>query len=234
MTKKAIYFIIIGSFVKGLLSMSKDDKEKISIAVIKRLPRYYRYLGDLLEHGITRISSNDLSRRMNVTASQIRQDLNKFGCFGQRGYGYNVEMLYDEIKKILGLDREYNMIIIGTGNLGQALVNYPNFKKRGFNFIGAFDNSPEIVGKKAGDIVIKSVSELEGFLKENKVDIAVLSIPKDNAPQISPILVENGVKGIWNFSHIDLHTPDNVVVENAHLTDSVMTLSYKLSELENE
>lgn len=215
--------------------MNKIENEKISIAVIKRLPRYYRYLGDLLEHGITRISSNDLSRRMNVTASQIRQDLNKFGCFGQRGYGYNVEMLYDEIKKILGLDREYSMIIIGAGNIGQALANYGNFKKRGFNFIGVFDNNPDIVGKKAGDVIIDDVANLEDFLKNNKVDIAVLSIPKNNAPQISPILVENGVRGIWNFSHIDLHTPNNVIVENVHLTDSVMTLSYKLSELdENE
>lgn len=214
--------------------MNINEKEKISIAVIKRLPRYYRYLGDLLEHGITRISSNELSRRMNVTASQIRQDLNKFGCFGQRGYGYNVEMLYDEIKKILGLDREYNLIIIGAGNLGQALANYRNFKKRGFNFIGAFDNNAELVGKYAGDILIQDVNNLENFLKEHKVDIAVLSIPKQNAPQISPILVENGVRGIWNFSHIDIPTPDNVIVENVHLTDSVMTLSYKLSELEKQ
>ena len=213
--------------------MNSIEKEKISMAVIKRLPRYYRYLGDLLEHDITRISSNELSRRMNVTASQIRQDLNKFGCFGQRGYGYNVEMLYAEIKKILGLDREYNLIIIGAGNLGQALANYSNFKKRGFNFIGIFDNNPDIIGKNAGEIVIQDVNNLEQFLKNNKVDIAV-SIPKSNAPQISPILVDNGVKGIWNFSHIDLHTPDNVIVENVHLTDSVMTLSYKLSELENQ
>lgn len=213
--------------------MDNNDKEKISIAVVKRLPRYYRYLGDLLEHGITRISSNDLSRRMNVTASQIRQDLNKFGCFGQRGYGYNVEMLYNEIKKILGLDREYSLIIIGAGNLGQALANYSNFKKRGFNFIGIFDINPEIIGKKVGNLIIQNVDGLENFLKENKVDIAVLSIPKTNAPQISPILVNNGVKGIWNFSHIDLKTPNNVIVENAHLTDSVMTLSYKISEIEN-
>ena len=214
--------------------MNSIEKEKISMAVIKRLPRYYRYLGDLLEHDITRISSNELSRRMNVTASQIRQDLNKFGCFGQRGYGYNVEMLYAEIKKILGLDKEYNLIIIGAGNLGQALANYSNFKKRGFNYLGIFDNKPDIIDKNAGEIVIQDVNNLEQFLKNNKVDIAVLSIPKSNAPQISPILVDNGVKGIWNFSHIDLHTPDNVIVENVHLTDSVMTLSYKLSELENQ
>ncbi len=212
--------------------MNNIEKEQISIAVIKRLPRYYRYLGDLLDNGITRISSNELSRRMDVTASQIRQDLNKFGCFGQRGYGYNVELLYEEIKKILGLDREYSLIIIGAGNLGQALANYGNFRKRGFNFIGIFDKNPDLIGKSAGDMIIRDVEGLDGFLKENKVDIAVLSIPKTNAPKISPILVENGVKGIWNFSHIDLHTPDDVIVENVHLTDSVMTLSYKLSEME--
>ncbi len=206
-----------------------EDK-KISIAVIKRLPRYYRYLGDLLDNGITRISSNDLSRKMNVTASQIRQDLNKFGCFGQQGYGYNVEMLYEEIKKILGLDRVYNLIIIGAGNLGQALANYGNFAKRGFKFIGIFDKNPKVIGLNINGIKIMDVANLDSFLKENKVDIAVLAIPKTNATKISSILVDNGVKGIWNFSHIDLNTPDDVIVENAHLTESLMTLSYKLSE----
>jgi redox-sensing transcriptional repressor len=207
----------------------KVDDKRISIAVIKRLPRYYRYLGDLLENGINRISSNDLSKRMNVTASQIRQDLNKFGCFGQQGYGYNVEMLYEEIRKILGLDRVYNLIIIGGGNLGQALANYANFKKRGFNFISIFDKNPNLIGTKVNGLEVLDVSKLDAFLKTHQVDIAVLSVPKSNALQISPILVDNGVKGIWNFSHVDLHTPKDVVVENVHLTDSLMTLSYKLS-----
>lgn len=209
-----------------------DDK-KISIAVIKRLPRYYRYLGDLLDNGITRISSGDLSKRMKVTASQIRQDLNKFGCFGQQGYGYNVELLYEEIKKILGLDKTYNLIIIGGGNLGQALANYANFNRRGFKFIGIFDKNPKLIGINIHGIEIRDVATLDTFLKENKVDIAVLTLPKTNSTKISPILVENGVKGIWNFSHVDLNTPDNVIVENVHLTDSLMTLSYKLSELED-
>jgi redox-sensing transcriptional repressor rex len=208
-----------------------EDK-KISIAVIKRLPRYYRYLGDLLDNGITRISSGDLSRKMNVTASQIRQDLNKFGCFGQQGYGYNVEMLYEEIKKILGLDKVYNLIIIGGGNLGQALANYANFDKRGFKFIGIFDKNPKLIGINIHGIEIRDVATLDEFLKKNKVDIAVLTLPKTNSTKISPILVENGVKGIWNFSHVDLHTPDDVIVENVHLTDSLMTLSYKLSEID--
>lgn len=204
--------------------------DKISIAVIKRLPRYYRYLGDLLENGITRISSGDLSRKMKVTASQIRQDLNKFGCFGQQGYGYNVEMLYEEIKKILGLDRTYNLIIIGGGNLGQALANYANFDKRGFKFIAIFDKNPRLVGLNIHGLEILDVADLPSFLQKNKVDIAVLTLPKNNATKISPILVENGIKGIWNFSHVDLNTPDDVVVENVHLTDSLMTLSYKLGE----
>lgn len=203
--------------------------KKVSVAVIKRLPRYYRYLGDLLDDGITRISSNDLSKRMNITASQIRQDLNKFGCFGQQGYGYNVELLYEEIKKILGLDRIYNLIIIGAGNIGQALVNYPNFHKRGFNFIGIFDKNPKLIGINIRGLEILDVAKLDAFLKVNQVDIAVLSIPKSNAEAIAPVLVENGVKGIWNFSHVDLHTPDDVIVENVHLTDSLMTLSYKLN-----
>lgn len=205
-----------------------EDK-KISIAVIKRLPRYYRYLGDLLDNNITRISSSDLSKKMNVTASQIRQDLNKFGCFGQQGYGYNVEMLYDEIKKILGLDQTYNLIIIGGGNLGQALANYTNFDRRGFKFIGIFDKNPRLIGLTIHGIEIMDISKLDSFLKNNKVDIAVLTLPKNNATKISPILVENGIKGIWNFSHVDLHTPDDVIVENVHLTDSLMTLSYNLS-----
>ncbi len=207
-----------------------DNEKKISSAVIKRLPRYYRYLGDLLENGITRISSGDLSRRMNVTASQIRQDLNKFGCFGQQGYGYNVELLYEEIKKILGLDKIYNIVIIGGGNLGQALLNYNNFGRRGFRFTAVFDRNPKLIGLNIRGIEIRDVSTLDSFLKSNRVDIAVLALPKDNAKQVVPVLVENGVKGLWNFSHVDLDVPDNVVVENVHLTDSLMQISYAISD----
>ena len=205
-----------------------DDK-KISIAVIKRLPRYYRYLGDLLDSGITRISSRELSERMNVTASQIRQDLNKFGCFGQQGYGYNVEKLYDEVGKILGLDKAYNIIIIGSGNLGKALANYGNFKKRGFNFVAMFDNNPSVVGKEVHGMKVQDISRLDAYLSENPIDIAVLALPKQNAAKIADVLAKNGVRGIWNFSHIDLHISKDVTVENVHLTDSLMTLSYKLS-----
>jgi redox-sensing transcriptional repressor len=207
-----------------------DDEKRISIAVIKRLPRYYRYLGDLLDNGITRISSGDLSKRMNVTASQIRQDLNKFGCFGQQGYGYNVELLYEEIKKILGLDKTYNIVIIGGGNLGQALVNYGNFGKRGFKFIGVFDRNPKLIGLHIRGIEIMDVATLGDFLQNNRVDIAVLALPKDNAKQVVPVLVDNGIKGIWNFSHVDLDVPKDVVVENVHLTDSLMQISYAISD----
>lgn len=204
-------------------------EKKISLAVIKRLPRYYRYLGDLLDNGIMRISSKDLSSRMNVTASQIRQDLNNFGCFGQQGYGYNVELLYEEIKKILGLDKTYNLVIIGAGNIGQALVNYVNFQRRGFNFIGIFDVNPRLIGINIRGLEIMDVDCLESFLKENNVDIAVLTLPKNNAVKVAKIIEECGVKGIWNFSHVDLNTKEDVKVENVHLTDSLMTLSYKLN-----
>lgn len=203
--------------------------KKISVAVIKRLPRYYRYLGDLLDNDITRISSNDLAKRMSLTASQIRQDLNKFGCFGQQGYGYNVELLYEEIKKILGLDQIYNLIIIGGGNLGQTLANYSNFARRGFKFIAIFDKNPKLIGTEINGLQIMDVANLDNYLKKNKVDIAVLSLPKANAEEVLPTLTKNNIKGIWNFSHVDLKTPDHITVENVHLTDSLMTLSYRLS-----
>lgn len=207
----------------------KKDK-KISVSVIKRLPRYYRYLGDLLDNEITRISSKDLSIKMNVTASQIRQDLNNFGSFGQQGYGYNVESLYKEIGRILGLDKSYNMIIIGAGNIGQALLNYASFERRGFNFVGIFDINPKLIGITMRGIAIQDVDKLADFLKDNHVDIAALTLPKSNAAEIGNILAKAGVKGIWNFSHMDLDIEGDIKIENVHLTDSLMTLSYKLNE----
>lgn len=205
-------------------------QKKVSSAVIKRLPRYYRFLGDLLDNGITRISSKDLSKKMNVTASQIRQDLNNFGCFGQQGYGYNVEFLYKEIKSILGLNKTYNLIIIGAGNLGQALLNYTNFQKRGFNFVGVFDVNPKIIGLKIRDIEIYDISTLPEFVKNNQVDIAVLAVPKNNALEVSKIIIKNGIKGIWNFSNTDLKVAADIIVENVHLTESIMTLTYKFNQ----
>lgn len=206
------------------------SEKEISLAVIKRLPRYYRYLGDLLDNGITRISSKELSAKMNVTASQIRQDLNNFGCFGQQGYGYNVELLYKEISRILGLERSYNIIIIGAGNIGQALVNYSNFKKRGFNFMALFDVNPKLIGLTVNGIEIYDVDKLESYLLEHHIDIAALTLPSPSSTKIAQILFDAGVKGIWNFSRTYIDPPENVVVENVHLTDSLMTLSYKLNE----
>ncbi|MGN0480372.1 MAG: redox-sensing transcriptional repressor Rex [Lachnospiraceae bacterium] len=205
------------------------DSKKISSAVIKRLPRYYRYLGELMENGETRISSGELSKRMKVTASQIRQDLNNFGGFGQQGYGYNVAHLYEEIGKILGIDANHKMIIVGAGNIGQALVNYRDFGKRGFNILGIFDNNRKLVGRKVGNITISHVSKLEDFIKENGIEIVTLTLPKDAAKEIADRVVEAGVTAIWNFAPTDLHMPDNVVVENVHLSESLMRLSYKLA-----
>ena len=205
--------------------------KKISQAVIKRLPRYYRYLGDLLENDVIRTSSKELSERMGVTASQIRQDLNNFGEFGQQGYGYNVEYLYTSIGKILGLEKEYNIIIIGVGNLGQALANYSEFERKGFKVKGLFDVNPRLIGMIVRDIEIRDVSEIERFMQENSVDIAVLTLPKQKAPEMAVNLEKWGVKGIWNFAPIDLHSSsDKVCIENVHLSESLMTLSYAINE----
>lgn len=206
------------------------EAKQISKAVIKRLPRYYRYLGELLEDNVERISSNDLSKKMRVTASQIRQDLNNFGGFGQQGYGYNVKYLYTEIGKILGLDTVHPMIIVGAGNLGQALANYVEFEKRGFKLVGIFDVNPVLEGIAVRGIEIQMISDLPFFLKENNVEIAILTLPKNKAIDMADILIENGVKAIWNFAHVDLDTPDGVIVENVHLSESLMTLSYNLSQ----
>lgn len=210
------------------------EGKEISRAVIKRLPRYYRYLGELLERGVERISSNELSDQMQVTASQIRQDLNNFGGFGQQGYGYNVKFLYNEIGKILGLDRTYNIIIVGAGNLGQALANYVQFEKRGFIVIGLFDVNPVLQGVTVRGIPIRMTDELPSFLRENQVDIAALTLPKANAPAMADILVENGVGAIWNFAHTDLHLPKEVMVENVHLSESLMQLSYNLKRYQDQ
>jgi redox-sensing transcriptional repressor len=209
-----------------------QQKKEISKAVISRLPRYYRYLGELMEEGVERISSKELSLLMNVTASQIRQDLNNFGGFGQQGYGYNVKFLYREIAKILGIDRQHNLIIIGAGNLGQAIANYTNFEKRGFLLKGMFDVNPRLVGLEIRGVKIMPVDELEDFLRHNEVQIAALTLPKSKAPAVADRLVSCGIKAIWNFAHIDLQVPDDVVVENVHLSESLMRLSYRATNLQ--
>lgn len=205
------------------------NKKKISKAVINRLPRYYRYLGNLLEMGVVRISSKELSEKMGVTASQIRQDLNNFGGFGQQGYGYNVENLHAEISKILGLDKKYNVIIVGAGNLGQALANYVDFERRGFYVKAIFDVNPKLIGESVRDIEVKDIEKLEEFAKTNDIDIAALTLPKTAAPKVAGNLASLGIKGIWNFAPVDLNLPKDVVVEHVHLAESLMKLSYRVS-----
>ena len=205
------------------------ETRKISQAVIRRLPRYYRYLGELLEDGVERISSNDLSKRMKLTASQIRQDLNNFGGFGQQGYGYNVKYLHTEIGKILGLENKHNFIIVGAGNLGQALANYSHFENQGFILKGIFDVNPTLRGMSIRDVPVRMMSEMKDFIKENNIEIAVLTIPKECAIDVAKELVDAGIQAIWNFAHVDLNVPDNVIVESVHLSESLMRLSYNIS-----
>lgn len=206
--------------------------KKVSMAVVRRLPRYYRYLGDLLQHDITRISSKELSQKMGVTASQIRQDLNCFGGFGQQGYGYNVEYLYKEIGKILGLYNGYTTIIVGAGNLGKALANHSSFERRGFKLIGIFDQDERLIGTKIRNIEVKSMSEIEDFMATHKVDIGILALPKAAVSEVAERLAQLGIKGLWNFSYTDLKLSTPVEVENVHLSDSLMTLSYKITQKE--
>ena len=209
-------------------------KKDISPAVINRLPRYYRYLGDLKAREVIRISSRELSERMHVTASQIRQDLNCFGGFGQQGYGYNVAMLYDEVGKILGLDKTYNLIVIGAGNLGRTIANYQGFEDKGFFVRALFDKDSKKIGKKVRGIDVLSMDKIEDYLKENKVDIAVITIPKESAKKVASQLTANGIKAIWNFAHTDLRLPADVHVQNVHLIEGLMHLSYQLTTDELE
>ena len=201
------------------------DNISISQAVIKRLPRYYRYLGELADEGVQRISSRELSELMHVTASQIRQDLNHFGGFGQQGYGYNVRLLYDEISKILGIDKEHSLVIIGAGHLGKAIAGYTNFTRRGFVFKGAFDCDPTLYGTKIRDVEVRPIDEVEDFIKNNKIEIAVLTIPKDQAVPMAHKLCNCGIKAIWNFAHVDLEVPDYIVVPDRWTASSRTAIS---------
>ena len=206
------------------------EKKEISQAVIQRLPRYYRYLEDLMEQGIDRISSSDLSRRMHLTASQIRQDLNNFGGFGQQGYGYNVKNLHEEIAKILNIHREHPMIIVGAGHLGIALANYTSFRKRGFVIRGIFDADPKLWGEDIGGLKVAPMEEIESVVKRDNIRLAALCIPKSAAVTVAKKLVSYGVDGIWNFAHVDLELPEHVITENVHLSESLMRLSYRVFE----
>lgn len=208
-----------------------EDK-KISMAVIRRLPRYFRYLSDLIKLDIKRISSKELSERMGITASQIRQDLNCFGGFGQQGYGYNVESLYDEIGRILGTNKRFSCIIVGAGNMGNALANYENFKKRGFDILAIFDVDKEKVGTKIHDIAVHHMDSMEDFVAKNNVDIAMLTVPNRHINDVAHKITSIGIKGIWNFSPTDLRLEGDAVVENVHLSDSLMVLGYRMREKE--
>ena len=209
------------------------EEREISKAVIKRLPRYYRYLGEILNNGIERISSGELSGKMQVTASQIRQDLNNFGGFGQQGYGYNVKYLYDEIGKILGVNRMHSMIIIGGGNFGHALANY-DFEKNGFATKAIFDIRHELAGTSIRGIPVLMMDQLEEYFERENIEIAVLTLPKSKVAEVADRLVKCGIRALWNFAHLDLDVPDDVVVENVHLVDSLMQLSYRISNYEEE
>lgn len=209
-------------------------RDNISMSVIRRLPRYYRFLSDLKDNGITRISSRELSTRMGLTASQIRQDLNCFGGFGQQGYGYIVEQLHEEIGTILGLSNGYSAILIGAGNLGKAVAIHMSFESLGFKLSGIFDNSPERIGEIVNGRPVLNVDTLEDFCRKDKPSVAVLCVPRSAVDALSDRLYALGVKNYWNFSHFDLTIkfPD-VIVENVHLSDSLMTLCYRISDKEN-
>lgn len=206
-------------------------KEKnISVAVIRRLPKYHRYLKEMLDNDIKRISSKELSKVIGFTASQIRQDLNNFGGFGQQGYGYNVEDLYEEISKILGLTRNYNVVIVGAGNLGQALANYSSFSRLGFNLKAMFDINPKIVGLTIKDVQVIDMDKFEDFVNQNEVEIVYICTNRDGAQDVADRISKTHIKAIWNFAPVDLKVPENVIVENVHLIDNLLTLSYFLKE----
>ncbi|RXI51625.1 redox-sensing transcriptional repressor Rex [Clostridium tetani] len=209
-----------------------DKKRNISMAVIKRLPKYHRYLEELLRNEVDRISSKELSKKIGFTASQIRQDFNCFGDFGQQGYGYNVKELHAQISNILGLTKEYRCIILGGGNIGQAIANYNKFQKLGFRLEAIFDINPKLVGLKIRDIEIKDIDTLEDYLKENNVDVGIICVPSRSAQKVCDILTRNNVKGIWNFAPVDLKVPEGVFTENVHLSENLLTLSYLMNEQE--
>ncbi len=208
------------------------NNSQVSVPVIKRLPRYHRYLEELKNMGVVRISSKELSQRMGLTASQIRQDLNCFGGFGQQGYGYNIEQLYNEISVILGINKRSKAIMIGAGNLGHAIATHLHFENRGFDLVGIFDNNPSVVGSQIGGKVVLNSSDLEEFCQKEKPVVAILCIPAEYAAENADKLVSLGIKGFWNFTQYDLmHRYEGVAVENVHLGDSLMTLCYQINKL---
>ena len=206
----------------------------VSEVVVRRLPQYYRQLETLEREGVRRISSKELGEQMGLTASQIRQDINFFGAFGQQGYGYNVSELKRHLGEILGLDKNYNMIVVGAGNIGHAIVNYQSFQRRGFRVVGLFDKSAVIIGKEINGVKVRDMAELEAFLRENDVDIGAICTPMDTAQGIADLMVAGGIKAIWNFAPVMLEVPPEIPINHVHLTDSLLMLSYKLKHFEKE
>lgn len=204
-------------------------RKNVPMTVVRRLPRYYRYLGDLLKSGCMRISSKELSERMRVTASQIRQDLNCFGGFGQQGYGYNVEALYHEIGEILSINERCGAFVVGIGHLGTALVNHLDFNRYGIYVTGLFDINPEVVGTELNGIRVAHIDEAGAYIERLRPKIAILTLPKSETMPVFKLFTSYGVKGFWNFSNMEIVPPDDVMVENVHLSDSLMTLRYRIS-----
>ena len=207
-----------------------DKNKNISMAVIKRLPKYYRYLEELMKHDVDRISSKELGEKIGFTASQIRQDLNCFGDFGQQGYGYNVKELYNQIASILGLGRGYEAALVGAGNIGQAVSNYSRFENMGFKITAIFDANPKLIGMKIRDVEIVDIDEMTSVLDAHKIDIGIICVPRKNAQNVADGLIKGGVRAIWNFAPVDLVVPEYVKVENVHLSESLLTLIYLLNE----
>ena len=210
-----------------------EKNKNISMAVIKRLPKYYRYLEELMKNDVDRISSKELGEKIGFTASQIRQDLNCFGDFGQQGYGYNVKELYSQIGSILGLDRGYEAALVGAGNIGQAVSNYSRFENLGVKITAIFDANPKLIGMKIRNVEIMDIDDMENVLNENKIDIGIICVPRKNSQGVADELIKGGVRAIWNFAPVDLVVPDYVKVENVHLSESLMTLIYLLNESDN-
>ena len=209
-------------------------RDSVSMAVVRRLPKYYRYLSELLSKDISKISSQELSRLTGFTASQIRQDLNNFGGFGQQGYGYNVSELHEQLGKILGLGKQRKSVIVGAGNLGQAIGNYGGLQEAHLKLLAFFDKSPKMIGLKIGDIEIRDVNTLANFIIGNNVEIGIITTPTESAQLVADVMIKSGVKGIWNFAEVDLKVPEDIMVENVHLNESLFTLSYLLENYDKE
>lgn len=209
-----------------------DKKDAVSITVIRRLPKYHRYLGELIERGVERISSQELSQLIGFTASQIRQDLNNFGGFGQQGYGYNVKDLQNELSKILGLNKVYNAVVVGAGNLGQAISNYKGFEEAGFKIKALVDNDPDSIGTKVHDKEVIALDDLHQYMEEEDIQIGIITVPKQHGQEVANLLIQGGVKGIWNFAPIDIEVPEHIILENVRLNDSLFVLSYFIKEEE--